>query len=120
MSLLETAYRKFAKRHFSHLALQSLLLVITVVPIFCGYVQSRCSPGRYHPPTGLPMYGYFDRIKNNQLASGTLDPLYARVLVLETVTNGWHWSRLTSAEHSESPGLIVCAPQPKKTAESTI
>ncbi|MGH9397434.1 MAG: neutral/alkaline non-lysosomal ceramidase N-terminal domain-containing protein [Terriglobia bacterium] len=35
------------------------------------------------PPPGLPMYGYFSRIKNNQLSTGTLDPLYARVLVLE-------------------------------------
>lgn len=35
------------------------------------------------PPPGLPMYGYFDRIKNHQVASGTLDPLYARVLVIE-------------------------------------
>ena len=35
------------------------------------------------PPPGLPMYGYFDRIKNNQLATGTLDPLEARALVLE-------------------------------------
>ena len=32
------------------------------------------------PPPGLPMYGYFDR---TQLSRGTLDPLYARVLVLE-------------------------------------
>lgn len=29
------------------------------------------------------MYGYFDRIKDNRLATGTLDPLYARILVLE-------------------------------------
>lgn len=35
------------------------------------------------PPTGLPMYGYFDRIKNNETATGTLDPLFSRVLVLE-------------------------------------
>jgi hypothetical protein len=34
------------------------------------------------PPPGLPMYGYFTRIKNLQLSTGTLDPLYARVLVL--------------------------------------
>lgn len=34
------------------------------------------------PPPGLPMYGYFGRIKNNQLSTGTMDPLYARVLVL--------------------------------------
>jgi len=32
------------------------------------------------PPPGLPMYGYFDR---TQLSTGTLDPLYARILVLE-------------------------------------
>ena len=36
------------------------------------------------PSAGLPMYGYFDRIKNNEPATGTLDPLFARVLVLET------------------------------------
>jgi hypothetical protein len=35
------------------------------------------------PPPGLPMYGFFDRIKENKLSTGTLDPLYARVLVLE-------------------------------------
>ena len=32
------------------------------------------------PPPGLPMYGYFDR---TQLSQGTLDPLYARILVIE-------------------------------------
>src|SRR5215468_201549 len=35
------------------------------------------------PPLGLPMYGFLDRIKDNQLSTGTLDPLYARVLVLK-------------------------------------
>jgi neutral ceramidase len=35
------------------------------------------------PPPGLPMYGFLDRIKDNRLSTGTLDPLYARVLVLE-------------------------------------
>jgi len=35
------------------------------------------------PPQGLPMYGFLDRIKDNKLSTGTLDPLYARVLVLE-------------------------------------
>ncbi|HEX5411166.1 MAG TPA: neutral/alkaline non-lysosomal ceramidase N-terminal domain-containing protein [Terriglobia bacterium] len=35
------------------------------------------------PSAGLPMYGYFDRIKNNETATGTLDPLFSRVLVLE-------------------------------------
>ena len=35
------------------------------------------------PPPGLAMYGFLDRIKDNKLSTGTLDPLYARVLVLE-------------------------------------
>jgi neutral ceramidase len=35
------------------------------------------------PPPGLPMYGFFDRIKDNKLSTGTLDPLYARVLIME-------------------------------------
>jgi neutral ceramidase len=35
------------------------------------------------PPPGLPMYGFLDRINENKLSAGTLDPLYARVLVLE-------------------------------------
>ncbi len=35
------------------------------------------------PPPGLSMYGYFDRIKDERLSTGTLDPLYARVLVLQ-------------------------------------
>jgi neutral ceramidase len=35
------------------------------------------------PPPGLPMYGFLDRIEQNHLSTGTLDPLYARVLVLE-------------------------------------
>lgn len=36
------------------------------------------------PPTGLAMYGYFDRLAKHQLATGILDPLYARLLVLDT------------------------------------
>src|SRR5580700_3343370 len=35
------------------------------------------------PPAGLPMYGFFNRITKHQVSSGTLDPLYARVLVLQ-------------------------------------
>lgn len=36
------------------------------------------------PPLGVQMWGYFDRLKG---AEGTLDPLYARVLVLEAGEN---------------------------------
>lgn len=35
------------------------------------------------PPPGLPMYGYLDRLKDKKSSTGTLDPLYARVLVIE-------------------------------------
>jgi hypothetical protein len=35
------------------------------------------------PPPGLPMYGFLDRLKDNKSSTGTLDPLYARVLVIE-------------------------------------
>ena len=35
------------------------------------------------PPPGLPMYGFLDRIKDNKLSTGTLDPLFARILLLE-------------------------------------
>jgi hypothetical protein len=35
------------------------------------------------PAPGLPLYGFFDRIKGDKLSTGTLDPLYARVLVIE-------------------------------------
>jgi len=36
------------------------------------------------PPSGVPMYGFFDRIQKNKLSTGALDPLFARVLLLET------------------------------------
>jgi len=35
------------------------------------------------PPPGLPMYGFLDRLKDNKSSTGTLDPLDARVLVIE-------------------------------------
>jgi neutral ceramidase len=35
------------------------------------------------PPPGVPMYGFLDRLKDHKFSTGTLDPLYARVLVIE-------------------------------------
>src|SRR5262249_17442785 len=35
------------------------------------------------PPPGLVMYGFFDRIQQNKVSTGTLDPLFARVLLLQ-------------------------------------
>jgi hypothetical protein len=35
------------------------------------------------PPPGVAMYGFFDRIQQNKVSTGTMDPLLARVLLLE-------------------------------------
>jgi hypothetical protein len=35
------------------------------------------------PPAGMDLFGYYDRIAAHNVATGTLDPLYARVLVLQ-------------------------------------
>jgi neutral ceramidase len=35
------------------------------------------------PPPGLPMYGFLDRLKDKKSSTGTLDPLYAQILVIE-------------------------------------
>ena len=51
---------------------------LSAAPIQAGVAQVDITP-----PPGLPMYGYFNRITNHQVSSGTLDPLYARVLVLQ-------------------------------------
>ena len=84
MSLYGTPDRKSRKGCFSYLALHGLLLVIAVVPVSAATFKAGVAQADITPAPGLPMYGYFERIKNHQLASGTLDPLYARVLVMET------------------------------------
>jgi len=84
MSLYGTPDRKSAKGCFSYLALHGLLLVVAAVPVSAATFKAGAAQVDITPPPGLAMYGYFDRIKNHQLASGTLDPLYARVLVMET------------------------------------
>ena len=81
MSLFEARDSKSTKRLF--LAIQSLLLIVFVAPVSATTFKAGAARVDITPPHGLPMYGYFERIKNHQLASGTLDPLYARVLVLE-------------------------------------
>lgn len=47
-----------------------------------GQIRAGVAQADITPPAGLPMYGFFERIKKNQLSTGTLDPLYARILVL--------------------------------------
>src|SRR5215831_9614178 len=51
-----------------------------VVPLFGMTLEAGVAKVDITPPAGLPMYGYFSR---TQLSTGTLDPLYARVLVLK-------------------------------------
>jgi neutral/alkaline ceramidase-like enzyme len=48
-----------------------------------GTLQAGVAQVDITPPAGLPMYGYFDRITKHQVSTGTLDPLYARVVMLE-------------------------------------
>jgi len=84
MTLYDTRDRKSTKSCFSYLVFHSLLSVIAIVPVSATTFKAGVAQVDITPPSGLPMYGYFERIKNHQVASGTLDPLYARVLVMET------------------------------------
>lgn len=61
----------------------SLLLVLALASAASG-APLRAGVARINitPPPGFPLYGYFPRVKNNILSTGTLDPLYARVLVM--------------------------------------
>jgi len=52
-------------------------------PLSAAAIQAGVAQVDITPPPGLPMYGFFERIVNHRVASGTLDPLYARVLVLQ-------------------------------------
>jgi neutral ceramidase len=60
----------------------STLLVLTLSP-FGNAAEMKAGVAKVDitPPLGVHMWGYFDRLTG---AEGILDPLYARVLVLET------------------------------------
>ena len=61
----------------------SVILVFTPAFASAATLHAAAAQVDITPPQGLPMYGYFERIKKHQVAAGTLDPLCARVLVLE-------------------------------------
>ena len=98
----------------------SIALPASAVELEAGVAQVDITP-----PPGLPMYGYFDRLRHNQLSAGTLDPLYARVLVLQasskrvalvtldlgrTFNESWlNRLRIEAREASHIDGLIVTA-----------
>lgn len=72
--------------YYPHLFRRSLTtLILSLVPGSCLYasaaeMKAGVAKVDITPPLGVHMWGYFDRLKG---AEGTLDPLYARVLVLE-------------------------------------
>lgn len=66
-----------ARRHF---VLWALLLPLFVLPGKAAVMKAGVSRVDITPPAGVQMWGYFNRLKG---AEGVIDPLYARVLVLE-------------------------------------
>jgi len=57
-----------------------VLLLSTVLALQGAVMKAGVAKVDITPPAGVQMWGYFDRLTG---AQGTLDPLYARVLVLE-------------------------------------
>lgn len=70
--------------HGASIPLRITLIVATMAPsLFAAAMQGGVGQVDITPPPGLPMYGFFDRIAKHQVSTGTLDPLFARVLVLQ-------------------------------------
>jgi hypothetical protein len=57
------------------------VLVCSLAPAYAATLRAGAAKADITPPAGELMWGYEDRLKP---ATGTLDPLYARVLVLES------------------------------------
>ena len=57
------------------------LLLVSCNRVNAAEMKAGVAKVEITPPLGVQMWGYFDRLKG---AEGILDPLYARVLVLET------------------------------------
>ena len=57
------------------------LLLVSCLRVNAAEMKAGVAKVEITPPMGVQMWGYFDRLKG---AEGILDPLYARVLVLET------------------------------------
>ncbi len=57
-----------------------LTALLLAVPLRSATLRAGVAKADITPPAGLRMYGYMDRTRP---ATGTLDPLFARVLVLE-------------------------------------
>ena len=59
---------------------RSLLVLLLAAPAWCATLRAGVAKVDITPPPGIPMWGYSNR---KGPATGTLDPLYARILVLE-------------------------------------
>ncbi len=66
-----------------HAVVIVLLLGMNTLECEAAALRAGVAKADISPPPGLPMYGFLDRINDNKLSTGTLDPLYARVLVLD-------------------------------------
>jgi neutral ceramidase len=71
------------RRNWTRTIFPALLLGIASLPLRAASLKAGTDEVDITPPPGLPLYGYFERIQKHQTASAILDPLYARVLVLE-------------------------------------
>ncbi|PYV68432.1 MAG: hypothetical protein DMG96_36440 [Acidobacteria bacterium] len=60
-----------------------LVFVASSINIHAATFRVGVAKADITPPSGLPMYGFLDRLNDNKISTGTLDPLYARVLVVE-------------------------------------
>ena len=60
-----------------------LSLSLIAAPLATAGLEAGASQVDITPPPGLEMYGFYNRITEHKHATGTLDPLYARVLVLQ-------------------------------------
>jgi len=61
----------------------ALLLGMSAPECHAAALRAGVAKADITPPPGLPMYGFLDRINDKKTSTGTADPLYARVLVLE-------------------------------------
>jgi neutral ceramidase len=59
------------------------ILAFLAEPLSASGLEAGATQVDITPPPGLEMYGFFNRIKEHRGATGTLDPLFARILVLQ-------------------------------------
>src|SRR5215472_5311104 len=84
MSTQEYSWKKMTARwSWLFLLIIRVLTWVVAVPVFGATLEAGVAQVDITPPPGLPMYGYLDRLRKHQVAISTLDPLYARVLVLQ-------------------------------------